>query len=147
MIVICMCKDTSNSNLQNLNLKISLHSSTMAASNAEGNVGVALGLVCGAGAATAIGASVVFFPRLVKLASRRVLAASLGLSAGVMTYVSFVEIFMKSVDEFALHLGVEEEGISDDEAEKRANMGYIYATLSFFGGVVIMLVSLEFGAC
>ena len=115
----------------------------MAASNAEGNVGVALGLVCGAGAATALGASVVFFPRLVKLASRRVLAASLGLSAGVMTYVSFVEIFMKSVDEFALHLGVEEEGISDDEAEKRANMGYIYATLSFFGGVVIMLVSLE----
>lgn len=120
----------------------------MAASNAEGNVGVALGLVCGAGAATAIGASVVFFPRLVKLASRRVLAASLGLSAGVMTYVSFVEIFMKSVDEFALHLGADEEGISDDEAEKRANMGYIYATLSFFGGVVIMLVSLElYGAC
>ena len=113
----------------------------MAASNAEGNVGVALGLVCGAGAATAIGASVVFFPRLVKLASRRVLAASLGLSAGVMIYVSFVEIFMKSVDEFALHLGVDEEGISDDEAEKRANMGYIYATLSFFGGIVIMLVS------
>jgi len=127
---------SANSNSKNL-----AHSSTMAASNAEGNVGVALGLVCGAGAATAIGASVVFFPRLVKLASRRVLAASLGLSAGVMTYVSFVEIFMKSVDEFALHLGVDEEGISDDEAEKRANMGYIYATLSFFGGVVIMLVS------
>lgn len=96
-------------------------------STAEGNVGVALGLVCGAGAATAIGASVVFFPSLVKLASRRVLAGSLGLSAGVMTYVSFVEIFVKSVDGFAA------AGIDPD-------YGYIYATLSFFGGVMLMLL-------
>lgn len=97
-------------------------------STAEGNVGVALGLVCGAGAATAVGASVVFFPSLVKLASRRVLAASLGLSAGVMTYVSFVEIFVKSVDGFV------DSGIDPD-------LSYIYATLSFFGGVLLMIVS------
>eukprot|EP00584_Thalassiosira_punctigera_P020339 CAMPEP_0172553618 /NCGR_PEP_ID=MMETSP1067-20121228/51310_1 /TAXON_ID=265564 ORGANISM="Thalassiosira punctigera, Strain Tpunct2005C2" /NCGR_SAMPLE_ID=MMETSP1067 /ASSEMBLY_ACC=CAM_ASM_000444 /LENGTH=384 /DNA_ID=CAMNT_0013341833 /DNA_START=120 /DNA_END=1274 /DNA_ORIENTATION=+ len=96
-------------------------------STAEGNVGVALGLVCGAGAATALGASVVFFPSLVKLASRRVLAGSLGLSAGVMTYVSFVEIFVKSVEGFA------DAGIEPD-------LGYIYATLSFFGGVIMMLI-------
>mmetsp|Transcript_25347 Transcript_25347/g.45719 ORF Transcript_25347/g.45719 Transcript_25347/m.45719 type:complete len:383 (+) Transcript_25347:185-1333(+) len=96
-------------------------------STAEGNVAVALGLVCGAGAATAIGSSVVFFPSLVKLASRRVLAGSLGLSAGVMTYVSFAEIFVKSVDGFAL------AGIDPD-------LGYIYATLSFFGGVLTMLL-------
>lgn len=95
---------------------------------AEGNVGIALALVCGAGAATALGAAVVFFPSLVKLASRRVLAASLGLSAGVMTYVSFVEIFAKSVVGFA------DSGIDPD-------LAYIYATLSFFGGVVTMLVS------
>lgn len=94
---------------------------------AEGNVGVALGLVCGAGAATALGAAVVFFPSLVKLASRRVLAGSLGLSAGVMTYVSFVEIFVKSVEGFA------DAGIEPD-------LGYIYATLSFFGGVFVMLL-------
>lgn len=94
---------------------------------AEGNVGVALGLVCGAGAATALGSAVVFFPSLVKLASRRVLAASLGLSAGVMTYVSFVEIFMKSVEGFA------DAGLDPDH-------GYIYATISFFGGVLIMLL-------
>ena len=100
-------------------------------STAEGNVGVALGLVCGAGAATAIGASVVFFPSLVKLASRRVLAGSLGLSAGVMTYVSFVEIFAKSIDGFV------QAGIDDD-------LSYIYATLSFFGGVLAMLVSCKF---
>jgi len=96
-------------------------------STASGNVGAALGLVCGAGAATGVGAAVVFFPSLVKLASRRVLAGSLGLSAGVMTYVSFVEIFMKSVEGF---------GAVVDE-----DLGYIYATLSFFGGVVVMLIT------
>ncbi|EED94635.1 predicted protein [Thalassiosira pseudonana CCMP1335] len=84
------------------------------------NVGTALLLVVAAGAATAIGAAVVFFPSLVKLASRRVLAASLGLSAGVMTYVSFVEIFAKSVVAF-------------EAAELGEEMAYIYATLSFFG--------------
>lgn len=93
----------------------------------EGNVGLALGVVCAAGAATAVGASVVFFPKLVAMASRRVLAGSLGLSAGVMTYVSFAEIFVKSVDEFTVAIGDED-------------LGYIYATLSFFGGVVLMLI-------
>jgi len=91
------------------------------------NVGTALGLVCGAGAATGVGAAVVFFPSLVKLASRRVLAGSLGLSAGVMVYVSFVEIFSKSVADFG-------EVVDED-------LGYIYATLSFFGGVVVMLLT------
>ena len=80
-----------------------------------------------AGAATALGASVVFFPSLVKLASRRVLAGALGFSAGVMTYVSFVEIFQKSVSAF-------------EDTEFDENMAYVYATLSFFGGVVMMKV-------
>ncbi|EED94634.1 heavy metal transporter putative zinc transporter [Thalassiosira pseudonana CCMP1335] len=96
------------------------------------NVGTALLLVVAAGAATAIGAAVVFFPSLVKLASRRVLAASLGLSAGVMTYVSFVEIFAKSVVAF-------------EAAELGEEMAYIYATLSFFGGVLVMKVSISIG--
>eukprot|EP00548_Thalassiothrix_antarctica_P018995 CAMPEP_0194194188 /NCGR_PEP_ID=MMETSP0154-20130528/75444_1 /TAXON_ID=1049557 /ORGANISM="Thalassiothrix antarctica, Strain L6-D1" /LENGTH=452 /DNA_ID=CAMNT_0038918591 /DNA_START=371 /DNA_END=1733 /DNA_ORIENTATION=- len=91
------------------------------------NVGVAFLLVIGAGLATALGASVVFFPTLVKLASRRVLAAALGLSAGVMTYVSFVEIFPKSSDSFG-EAGIEE------------NTSYVYATLCFFGGGIIMLI-------
>ena len=92
------------------------------------NVGVAFALVCGAGAATALGASVVFFPTLVKLASRRVLAGALGVSAGVMTYVSFVEIFNKS------QLSFLDAGHSERDS-------YLYATLCFFGGVVTMLVS------
>ena len=92
------------------------------------NVGVAFALVIGAGLSTALGAAVVFFPALVKLASRRVLASALGISAGVMTYVSFVEIFAKSQDSFA------EAGFDDNES-------YAYATLCFFGGVIVMLVS------
>ena len=81
-----------------------------------------------------------FFPSLVKLASRRVLAASLGLSAGVMIYVSFVEIFTKCLDAFTQYLGVEEEGLSDEAVEEKENTAFVYAVLSFFGGVVVMLV-------
>jgi len=98
------------------------------------NLGIAFGAVIAAGASTAIGASVVFFPKLVKLASRRVLAASLGFAAGVMTYVSFVEIFQKSVIAFTDH--ALEGGYDQDKADSR---GYVFGTLSFFGGVLIMV--------
>eukprot|EP00934_Nitzschia_sp_Nitz4_P002668 Nitzschia sp. Nitz4//scaffold191_size41780//12178//13409//NITZ4_007464-RA/size41780-augustus-gene-0.66-mRNA-1//-1//CDS//3329540172//2658//frame0 len=91
------------------------------------NVGVAMGLVCMAGASTGLGAAVVFFPSIVKLASRRVLAASLGFSAGVMTYISFVEIVQKSNTSFL------SAGHADDKA-------YIYSTLCFFAGVLLMMV-------
>lgn len=39
----------------------------------------------------------------VKLASKRFLAGSLGIAAGVMLYVSLVEIFVKAQDSFAAH--------------------------------------------
>lgn len=99
----------------------------MSSTEGKGNVGVALALVLGAGLSTGIGATVVFVPSLVKLASRRVLASSLGFSAGVMTYVSYVKIFEKSMSEF--------ENAGHDE-----RMAYTYATLCFFGGIAIMLV-------
>mmetsp|Transcript_20449 Transcript_20449/g.33881 ORF Transcript_20449/g.33881 Transcript_20449/m.33881 type:complete len:376 (-) Transcript_20449:116-1243(-) len=91
------------------------------------NVGIAFALVIGAGLATALGASVVFFPRLVKLASRKVLASALGLSAGVMTYVSFVEIFAKST------LAFTDSGETPEHA-------YVWSTLCFFGGAAVMLI-------
>jgi ZIP family zinc transporter len=94
---------------------------------AEGNVGVAFGLTFASGAATMLGASVVFFPKLVKLASRRVLAGSLGFSAGVMIYISFVDIFQKSVDAFTL------EGMDEARA-------YGFATLCLFTGVLVMKI-------
>lgn len=94
----------------------------------SGDVGIAFALVIGAGASTAIGAGVVFAPALVKLASRKTLAGALGLSAGVMVYVSFVEIFAKSSASF-------------EDAGFEADVAYSYATLCFIGGVVFMLVS------
>ena len=93
----------------------------------SGNRVIALALVAGAGLSTGVGAAVVFFPTIVKLASRRVLAGSLGFSAGVMTYVSFVEIFAKST-------------LSFEDAGHESNLAYIYATLCFFGGVLLMMV-------
>jgi ZIP family zinc transporter len=93
----------------------------------EGNTAIAFALVLGAGASTGLGAAVVFFPSLVKLASRRVLAASLGFSAGVMSYVSFVEIFNKATLSFI-------------QAGHAENTAYIYSTCCFFGGVLSMMV-------
>lgn len=92
------------------------------------NVGIAMALVTVAGLATGLGAAVVFFPSIVKLASRRVLAGSLGFSGGVMVYVSFVEIFGKSMSAFEDAFGEGEEG-----------KAYAYATLCFFAGVVVMM--------
>ena len=96
----------------------------------DNNVGVAFALVFAASAATCIGASVVFFPSLVKRASRRVLAASLGFAAGVMVYVSLVEIHYKS-EEGYMRAGFDE------------NHACIYSTLSFFGGILFMKVSVQ----
>lgn len=95
------------------------------------NVGIALLLVVGAGAATALGAMVVFFPFLIKYAKKQTLASGLGFSAGVMIYVSFVEIFKKSVNSFVA------AGNDDNQAQ-------VYATGCFFGGVVLMVVRFGF---
>ncbi|CAB9528402.1 Zinc transporter ZupT [Seminavis robusta] len=90
------------------------------------NVGIAFAVVFAAGLSTAVGASVVFFPSLIQYANRRTLAAGLGLSSGVMVYVSFVEIFIKSVDSFA-------------SADFLDHQAYLAATLCFFAGIVLMI--------
>ncbi|KAL7558055.1 hypothetical protein ACA910_009243 [Epithemia clementina (nom. ined.)] len=92
----------------------------------DNDVGIAMALVIGAGAATGIGASVVFFPSLVRFANNKTLAAALGLSAGVMTYVSFAEVFIKSTVFF------EDAGFSEDQSK-------LYSTLSFFAGIAFMV--------
>lgn len=98
----------------------------MSVSDNQENVPLAFALVIGAGVSTGLGAAVVFFPSLVMIASRRVLGASLGFSAGVMIYVSFVEIFRKAV--IAFQVGGHTE-----------NEGTIYTTICFFGGVLLMM--------
>ena len=106
----------------------------MSDSDSNSNVGIAFGAVMAAGASTSVGAAFVFFPRLVKLASRRVLASSLGVSAGVMMYVSFVEIFQKSVGAFD-----DMNKFKIEDEDKRWGLANLYATLSFFAGVFIMI--------
>jgi zinc transporter, ZIP family len=92
------------------------------------NVGVAFAVVLCASGATALGAAVVFVPSLVRLANQRTLALSLSLSAGVMVYVSFVEIFDKSKRAFR------NSGYED-------NVAYLYATMSLFAGCAFIIVS------
>lgn len=90
---------------------------------ASGDVGLAFGLAVAAGMATALGAACVLFGSLCK---PRILAGSLGFAAGVMLYVSFVEIFAtKSVGAFI------DNGATDAEAVR-------YATGCFFGGILLV---------
>jgi len=89
------------------------------------HAGLAFGLVVAAGLSTAVGAAAVYFKVLVRLASKGVLACGLGFSGGVMLYVSFVEIFVKSQDAFS-------EAIEDQ------SHAYIAATACLFGGMLLL---------
>jgi zinc transporter, ZIP family len=84
----------------------------------------------GAGLATGIG-SLLAFTR--KKPSDKFLAFMLGLSAGVMIYVSLVEIFQKAVTSLSAAFG-------------DPGQGYLWATVGFFGGfVVIAIIDKIFG--
>jgi len=63
--------------------------------SAMGNVWMAFGLTVLAGLATGIGSAIAFFA---KRTNYRFLSVATGFSAGVMLYVSFVEIFPKGTD-------------------------------------------------
>lgn len=67
-----------------------------------GNVWIALGLTVFAGLATSIGSAIAFFA---KRTNYRFLSVATGFSAGVMLYVSFVEIFVKGTDSLVLAYG------------------------------------------
>lgn len=114
-------------------LLCSLPSATMAdlcsPDSSGNNVGVAFGLVTASGLATSLGAAAAFWMPLPKpgATSNPWLAASLGAAAGVMVYVSFVEIFVaKSVTAF-------------ENCIDRSEVAYLYATLCFFGGVLLTI--------
>lgn len=84
----------------------------------------------GAGLATGIG-SLLAFTRTKP--SDKFLAFMLGLSAGVMIYVSLVEIFQKAVTSLTAATG-------------DSGMGYLWATVGFFAGfVVIAIIDKIFG--
>ncbi|HCN04929.1 MAG TPA: zinc transporter ZupT [Bacteroidetes bacterium] len=84
-------------------------------------LGFAFGLTLFAGLATGVGSAMAFFA---KRTSTRFLSVSLGFSAGVMIYVSFVEILNKSITDLSVTYGPTE--------------GKWYAVMSFFLGILII---------
>ena len=67
------------------------------------NILFAFGLTLFAGLSTGIGSALAFFT---KKTNTKFLAASLGFSAGVMIYVSMVEIFVKAQESLVAELGL-----------------------------------------
>ncbi|MCK9547383.1 MAG: zinc transporter ZupT [Sphaerochaeta sp.] len=84
-------------------------------------LGIAFGLTLFAGLSTGIGSLMSFFS---KEFNPKFLAASLGFSAGVMIYVSLIEIFVKA--RIAL------EGVLGPRR------GYLMTTIAFFVGIVVI---------
>jgi len=87
----------------------------------SGNFWFAFGLTLFAGLSTGIGSALAFFT---KSTNTRFLSLSLGFSAGVMVYVSFVEILQKAKAALIIDFG-----------EKLASW---YTALAFFAGILII---------
>jgi ZIP family zinc transporter len=86
-----------------------------------GNVLFAFGLTLFAGLATGVGSAIAFFARKT---NTRFLSVALGFSAGVMIYVSMIEIFFKARDSLAAVYG--------------DTQGYWFTTLAFFAGMAFI---------
>jgi len=81
----------------------------------------AFALTLFAGLSTGIGSAMAFMS---KQFNPKFLAGSLGFSAGVMIYVSMIEIFVKAKDSMTELYGVQ--------------AGYAYAVIAFFGGILMI---------
>jgi ZIP family zinc transporter len=86
-----------------------------------GDVWIAFGLTLFAGMATGIGSILAF---VTQRTNYRFLAISTGFSAGVMLYVSFVEIFVKGADALTARYGEPQ--------------GHWVNAASFFGGILLI---------
>lgn len=87
------------------------------------NLLFAFGLTLFAGSATAIGSLIAFFA---KTTNKKFLALSLGFSAGVMIFVSFVELYPEARNAFA--------------SEFSTAQADLYTVLAFFGGIAIIAI-------
>ncbi len=85
------------------------------------NVWIALGFTLFAGMATGIGSALAF---MAQRTNYRFLSIATGFSAGVMLYVSFVEIFIKGIDSLTVYYG--------------DPLGHWVNAASFFGGMVLI---------
>ncbi len=81
----------------------------------------AFGLTLFAGLSTGVGSLIALY---IKKPSKAVLSASLGFSAGVMIYVSFVEIFVKANESLSAELG--------------SDKGHLVTVIAFFAGIAII---------
>ncbi|MBC8374192.1 MAG: zinc transporter ZupT [Planctomycetes bacterium] len=88
-----------------------------------GNVWIALGLTVFAGLSTGIGSAIAFFA---KRTNYRFLSVATGFSAGVMLYVSFVEIFIKGTGSLIEAYG--------------GYWGHWVNAASFFGGIALIAI-------
>jgi ZIP family zinc transporter len=88
-----------------------------------GNIWFAFGLTVFAGLSTGIGSLMALLSRKF---NPKFLTAALGFSAGVMIYVSMIEIFVKANDSLSALYG-----------ERR---GYFYTTLAFFCGMGLIAI-------
>lgn len=84
---------------------------------------IAFGLTLFAGLATGVGSAIAFFA---KKTNPKFLSVSLGFSAGVMIYVSFVEIFFKAREILTQEIGTQQ--------------GYLLTILAFFSGMILIAV-------
>jgi len=83
----------------------------------------AFGLTLFAGLSTGIGSAIAFFAKKTNTAF---LSIALGFSAGVMIYVSFVEILVKARNSLIPEVG--------------ETLGYWYSTAAFFGGILLIAI-------
>jgi zinc transporter, ZIP family len=98
----------------------------------SGNVLFALALTILARLSTGIGSAIAFFTRTT---NRKFLSLSLGFLAGVMIYVSFIEIFPKAKTAMLEHFSSDGAGLADADANK---MAYWYTVFAFFAGIFII---------
>lgn len=87
----------------------------------DGNIWFAFGLTLFAGLSTGVGSLMSFMS---KKFNPKFLAGSLGFSAGVMIYVSLVEIFAKAKDSLTAAYGMK--------------AGNIYTVIAFFSGIALI---------
>lgn len=81
----------------------------------------AFGITLFAGLSTGVGSLLAFYT---KKTNEKFLSAALGFSAGVMIYVSFIEIFPEARQSL--------------EALYGEQLGYVYTTIAFFAGVALI---------
>lgn len=89
----------------------------------DGDVLFALALTLFAGLATGIGSLLAF---VTKRTNTKFLSLALGFSAGVMIYVSMIEIFVKAKDALVNELGI--------------SQGYWMTVIGFFGGMLVIAI-------